>query len=110
MAYRLNRNNSLSPAQNAVLNPVYLSSEKATVISVAKSGLYNNANEVPTCSIMVERFEHPGHPVQLTGLASLAALVHELVAGDMLSFEGTIQGSLSRGRRPYVVLSNIQKL
>lgn len=99
----------LSRAQNAVLNPVPLTSEKAVVISLAKSGLYDNVKGIPTCSVTVEPTENPGHPIQITGLASLARRVHELAVGDVVTFEGTIQGSLARGRSPYVVLSSIDK-
>lgn len=97
------RQQTLSRAQNAVLNPVFTSSERATVLSVAEQGLYRNSRGIFTCTLYVETQENPGHPVQLTGLASIAKLMGELKEGDVISFNGTIHGSLGRGRSPYVV-------
>src|SRR5208337_4601370 len=103
---RLNtRFNTLSPAQNAILNPVEFVSKRSKVLALATSGLYENANGVQTCSAVVEPSEHVGHPIRITGLASMAELVSRLKKGDYIEFVGSIQGSLRFGRSPYVVLS-----
>ena len=105
---RLNtRFNQLSPAQNALLNPAVLSSKRAEVLALAESGLYKNRNGILTCSAVLEPVENPGHPVRVTGLASMAEPVHSLKVGEFVSFEGSIQGSLRFGRSPYVVLSQL---
>lgn len=104
------RHAPLSRAQNAVLNPVSLSSERAKVLAVFEAGYHDNSRGIPTVSFMVEPEENPGHPMQITGLASIADLMKGLEKGDTVSFNGTIQGSLSRGRTPYVLVSEIVRL
>jgi hypothetical protein len=105
-----NRFSTLSPAQNAVINPVTFGSKRAKVLSLANTGLYTNGSGVLTCSAVLEPDENLGHPVRVVGLASMAEPVHALKVGDYVSFEGTIQGSLRFGRSPYVVLSKLQQL
>lgn len=100
----------LSRAQNAVLNAVELTFENAEVIALAKTGLHRNAQGVQVCSVTVELSENPGHPIQLTGLASIATPVSLLKVSDRVSGVASIQGSLSRGRRPYGVLSELKTL
>lgn len=109
MAQRL-FNSTLSIAQRAIVAPVEVSSESATVISVSKAGLYRNALDIPVFKLMVERSERPGQPLELRGQASIAEPLSKLSVGQKIAFEGTVQGSLSRGRRPYVVVNDFNVL
>lgn len=111
MNSRFNNRLPLSRAQNAVLNPVLHSSMRAQVLSRSKAGFHKNAFQIDTFTCTVEDSENPGHPVQLTGMASLATQLEKAAQdGAWISYEGSIQGSLSRGRRPYVVLSSVRTL
>jgi len=106
---RLNQriNSLLSPAQNAVLNPVTFSSKRAKVLSLAKTGFYRNGSGILTCTVTVEPAEDLGHPIRIVGLASMAEPVGKLKVGDVVSFVGSLQGSLRFGKSPYVVLSHL---
>lgn len=100
---------TLSRAQAAIINPenIEISSANSTVLALTETGLHENAQGIFTFSLIVERSEYPGHPLQLTGLASLAKQLSQYKKGDTLSFVGTVSGSLSKGRRPYAVLSEV---
>jgi hypothetical protein len=99
---------NVSPAVNALLNPSLFETAEATIVSLAKSGLYANALGVPTFSLRIEPVETPGHTVAVTFQASLAEPASKLTAGQKLSLTGTIHGGLSRGRTPYVLASKFQ--
>ncbi len=104
MSQYLNRQSRfLSPAQRMLLNPVAFSSQKAKVISKAQSGLHNTLQGFPTMTIWVECDEQPGRPVRLVGLSSIARPLSELEIGNYIAFEGSAQGTQSRG--PYVAVT-----
>jgi hypothetical protein len=106
-----NRFNSLlTPAQRAVVNPVKRSSQNATVISVSTAGLYENALGIEMFKLTVERSEEPGQPLELWGQASIARPLSQLVKGDRITFTGTVQGAIGRGRRPHVVVNAFEIL
>lgn len=101
----------LSPAQRAVVAPVQVSSEEAIVLSVSKAGLYQNSIGIPMFKLTVERSEEPGQPLELWGQASVAGPLSRAAAvGVVLSFNGTVQGSIGRGRKPHVVVNNFKVL
>jgi hypothetical protein len=105
---RLNRftPSNLSPAQRAVLNPAPYSSERAVVLSVSTAGLYQTVGTgIDRFKLTVECSERPGQPLELWGQASMARPLSQLKKGDVISFEGDVQGSIGRGRRPHVVVN-----
>lgn len=104
------KSNQFTPAQNAVLNPARLVSEKATVISVSKAGLYRNAMGISMYKLTVETSEQPGQPLELWGQASLAQPLSTLAVDSVISFEGTVQGGLGFGKRPHVVVNTFNVL
>lgn len=110
MYNRFNQSQQLSPAQRAVLASDQITSDSAVVLSKAETGLYQNAQGIDTCTIWVEMSERLGHPLRLTGLASVAKSLSALEVGDHISFGATIHGSLRRGRSPYAIASEVVKL
>jgi hypothetical protein len=108
---RLNRfSSTLTRAQRAVTAPVRMSSQKATVISRSKAGLYKNVLDISVFKLTVETSEQPGQPLELWGQASIAEPLSKLEVGQLISFSGTVQGSIGRGRRPHVVVNSFDVL
>jgi hypothetical protein len=91
---RLNRRPSLTRAQNAFLNPVSISSERAHVTKVWGQGLTTDDNNVALITVSVLTAEKPGQPIRLTAKDSLATLLNEFAeAKAEFSFEANISGN-----------------
>lgn len=100
----------LTPAQRAINSPVILSSARATVVSVSKAGLYQTSLGIDRVKLTVERSEELGQPLELWAQVSLAGPMSKLKVGDVISFSGSVQGSIGRARRPHVVVNSFELL
>ena len=108
MAYRLNYRATLSPAQRRVADPIHFDSEKATVVSVSKAGIFPDLRTgVDKYRLTVETSEEQGRLFTLQGQASMARPLSELKVGDQISFTGVVEGSI---RNPLVVVTGFKVL
>jgi hypothetical protein len=104
---RLSYRSTLSPAQRTLTAQIRLSSERAVVLSIATGGVQQDFRGIPFFKLTVETMEEPGHPTTLKAWASLSKGLSELQVGDVISFDGTAEGTMYR---PVVVLSSFQEL
>lgn len=94
-------------AQNALLNPVTFSSEKAEVISVTGEGLTRDAVGVDLITVIARVAERPGQPVRLTAKDTLAQKLAQIAKeGSVFAFEGNVSGNPV----PYVFATSLEIL
>lgn len=102
---QLNYRQTLSPAQRNAVDPIVLSSRKATVVSLGKAGIYKDAKfEVDHYRLTVETSEEPGRLFVLQGNASMARPLAAFKIGESLSFSGVVEGSY---RNAYITVTEL---